>query len=60
MTPNEFREAVFALVGEKPEERKYDEERAHLDADKLCWKLLEEIGYGAGVALLRRAGVWYA
>jgi hypothetical protein len=58
MSPEEFKVAMQALIVE--EENDSDTEETHYKADKLMCDILEELGYGDGVALFNKLHKWYA
>ena len=58
MTPKQFEEAVRALYTT----RNYDPEHTHYELDKLCWRVLKDLGYMDIDSFLDEihAPVWYA
>jgi hypothetical protein len=58
MSPEEFKLAMQALIVE--EQNDGDTEETHYKADELMCDILEELGYGDGVALFNKLNKWYA
>ena len=58
MTPEEFRERMKELSdkAEDPGQRM----GAHEEADDLMCDILEEFGYGEGVAIFKEMYIWYS
>jgi hypothetical protein len=57
MTPEEFAEKMGKIFSPP---KKYDNERAHVEADDLMCDLLRKLGYEAGVEIFSDAELWYA
>ena len=60
MTPDEFKLEMIHIYGEVPEDEHYNEEKAHILADKVLCQLLCELGYGDGIDVFKQASRWYA
>jgi hypothetical protein len=58
MTPEEFAAAMQKIATHQ--ERGYDEEPRHADADGLMMQVLSELGYGEGVEIFSEMPKWYA
>lgn len=55
ISPDEFQRAMQRLADEN-----FDPEISHSDADRLLCKVLEQLGYGKGVAVFRSLKIWYS
>ena len=61
LTPEEFSIAMMQIeTGAFYDERMYDEEDQHRDADELMCNVLRSLGYGDGVDIFDRMHKWYA
>ncbi len=58
MTPEEFEREMRAI--EAKYQKNHDHEMAHMDADALLCRVLEEAGYRKGVRVFTRLDKWYA
>lgn len=56
MTPEEFKKEVEDII----DRFEGDPEAVHGKLDDLCWRVLSELGYGAGVVALCAQTKWYA
>ena len=56
MTPKDFERAVLLLI----EDWSDDPEALHAQYDGLCEQVLQETGFGDGVALMQGRERWYA
>ena len=54
MTHEEFKDKVSDIL------TNYNPEVAHPDTDELMEDLLVELGYGAGIEIIRKSTRWYA
>lgn len=56
MTPEEFLQKAEEIRSTG------NAENIHIDADELVWALLEDLGYGEGIAVIREKSKlwWYA
>ena len=57
--PGEF-ERMMQEIADKEDDAHYDYERTHAEADDLMCRVLEQLGYGAGIKIFDKMGKWYA
>ena len=61
LTPEEFSIAMMQIKsGTCYDERRYDEEDQHRDADELMCNVLRSLGYGDGVDIFDDMYKWYS
>lgn len=58
ITPEQFKAAMAEIAG--PDSEPSDEEAAHVVADNLLCLILDEHGYGDGVAIFKSMKKWYS
>ena len=60
MSPEEFKKAIEIAIRSVEENPLQDEETLHCTTDELMEILLDSLGYGEGVALIRDTTRWYS